>query len=1044
MNGDNASEDEGTQHASQRNDPQTAWVMAVYEDEAGEEQKWKRSITSSGQSEYRINNRVVTAKQYNDTLEAENILIKARNFLVFQGDVEAIASQSPKDLTRLVEQISGSLEYKDDYERLKVEYEKATEDHAFRLNQRRAMNSEIKQYQEQKKEAENFEHKAAERDNAIVTHILWKLYHLQRQIEESGAEIQKHQEELKEHHRDVESFEEKFEEVKREQVKASRECSKAERSIKQKEHEIEKKSSELVPVDEKLAISAANQEKIHNRLDSVRKERENQSNSVEKLKKDLIAIERAHNRWEESWKQTAQKQGKQLSDADLQEYNKLRGEVNKRATADQMEVDKINRQLKTDEETANSLKSRIDAAQAQMQKLQGDIKELTDRKSDLGTQLKQSQKDHEGKKKELNELSSERLRTAQKRTELEEKLQDVLQKLSDADTGRRESEKESRMRETVAALKRIYPGVKGRLHELCKPKQKKYETAVGVALGRHWDSVIVDTETTARDCILYLKDQRAGQGTFIPLDTIQVKQINPNLKSIHRGARLAVDTIEYDTQYERAMAYACGTALVCDDLKIAKFVCYEKGIDSTAVTLDGTKISKGGLMTGGRGPNDKPRRWDDAEVEKLRQLKDKFLSDIQQLHSTTGHRRGQEEETLQGELAGLDQRLELLRQEIKSIDRNVQDKKKELDFSKLQVKDASPKYNQQASSVNTMKTRLQRHQDQINKAEDKVFASFCQKHGYESVREYEAQQGTLQQEGLEKKLEFSNQKSRLENQISFETQRFDNTNDRIKRLENQLKEDSKLITSLTGQREAIQQGLDRFRRELDVLANRLENLKETANSKQERVVEARRELQKRSKAVDDTLKLVAEIEAEVQRSNAGRYTLLRKCRIEEIKIPLSEGSEPLNALPLNEMQGADPDAMDMDEDEQQGTVEEVHDYGIDVNFDDLDDELMEDDSPKQEEVLKQKIDSLNSELDKMAPNMRATDRLEGVESRLKNAEKDLETARRDAKKTRDDFEEVKERRFDLFNKAFNHISEQIGTVYKDLTRSAQTPLGGQA
>jgi structural maintenance of chromosome 1 len=1044
MNGDAASDDDGDRHASQRNDPQTAWVMAVYEDEAGEEQKWKRSITSSGQSEYRINNRAVTAKQYNDTLETENILIKARNFLVFQGDVEAIASQSPKDLTRLVEQISSSLEYKDDYERLKIEFEKSTEDHAFRLNQRRAMNSEIKQYQEQKKEAENFERKASERDNAIVTHILWKLYHLQRQIEESGAEIQKHQEELKDQRRDVESFEEKFEEAKREQAKASRESSKAERAIKQKEHEIEKKSSELVPIDEKLAISAVNQERGHNRLDSVRKERENQSGSVDKLKKDLVAIEKAHKRWEDNWKQTAQKQGKQLSDADLQEYNKLRGEVTKRAASDQMEVDKINRQLKTDEESANSLKSRIEVSQAQLHKLQGDIKELTDRKTDLSSQLKQSQKDNEGKKKELNQLSSERLRTAQKRTELEEKLQDVLQKLADADTGRRESERESRMRETVAALKRIYPGVKGRLHELCKPKQKKYETAVGVALGRHWDSVIVDTESTARDCIQYLKDQRAGQGTFIPLDTIQVKQINPNLKSIHRGARLALDTIEYDAQYERAMAYACGTALVCDDLKIAKFVCYEKGVDSTAVTLDGTKISKGGLMTGGRGPHDKPRRWDDAEVEKLRQLKDKFLGDIQQLHSSTSHRRGQEEETLQGELAGLDQRLELLRQEIRSIDRNVQDKKKELDFAKAQVKEASPKYDQQATKVNAMKSRLQGHQSQINKAEDKVFASFCKKHGYENIREYEAQQGTLQQEGLQKKLEFSNQKSRLENQISFETQRLDNTNDRIKRLEDQLKEDSKLITSLTSQRESIQHGIDRFKRELDILVGQLDNMKDKSNSKQEKVVEARRELQKQSKAIDDTLKQVAEKEAEVQRSNASRYTLLRKCRIEEIKIPLSEGSEPLNALPLNEMQGADPDAMEMDEDEQQGAVEEVQDYGIDVDFEALDEELMEDDSSKQEDVLKQAIDSLNSELDKMAPNMRATDRLEGVESRLKNAEKDLETARREAKKARDDFEEVKEKRLDLFNKAFNHISEQIGTVYKDLTKSAQTPLGGQA
>ena len=71
----------------ERNDPKSAWVMAVYEDDAGDEQHWKRSITSQGASEYRINNKVVTAMQYNEGLEAENILIKARNFLVFQGDV---------------------------------------------------------------------------------------------------------------------------------------------------------------------------------------------------------------------------------------------------------------------------------------------------------------------------------------------------------------------------------------------------------------------------------------------------------------------------------------------------------------------------------------------------------------------------------------------------------------------------------------------------------------------------------------------------------------------------------------------------------------------------------------------------------------------------------------------------------------------------------------------------------------------------------------------------------------------------------------------
>nr|6QPW_A Chain A, Structural maintenance of chromosomes protein,Structural maintenance of chromosomes protein [Thermochaetoides thermophila DSM 1495] len=147
-NGD-AGDDEDTSQRTSRNDPKTAWVMAVYEDDAGELHRWKRTITANGTSEYRINDRVVNAQQYNEALEKENILIKARNFLVFQGDVEAIASQSPQDLTRLIEQISGSLEYKEEYERLEEEVRQATEEQAYKLQRRRAANSEIKQYMEQ-------------------------------------------------------------------------------------------------------------------------------------------------------------------------------------------------------------------------------------------------------------------------------------------------------------------------------------------------------------------------------------------------------------------------------------------------------------------------------------------------------------------------------------------------------------------------------------------------------------------------------------------------------------------------------------------------------------------------------------------------------------------------------------------------------------------------------------------------------------------------------------------------------------------------------
>ncbi len=80
----------------------------------------------------------------------------------------------------------------------------------------------------------------------------------------------------------------------------------------------------------------------------------------------------------------------------------------------------------------------------------------------------------------------------------------------------------------------------------------------------------------------------------------------------------------------------------------------------------------------------------------------------------------------------------------------------------------------------------------------------------------------------------------------------------------------------------------------------------------------------------------------------------------------------------------------------------------------------------------------------MAPNMRAIERLEGVQDRLKTTDKEFEDARKRAKRAKDEFQAVKEKRFELFSKAFSHISEQIGPIYRDLTRDANLPMGGQA
>ncbi|KAK0255245.1 hypothetical protein B0A54_03271 [Friedmanniomyces endolithicus] len=1038
-------EDQGTQTGTQRRDPTSAWVQAVYEDDAGEEQRWKRSITSTGQSEYRLNNRVVTAKQYNESLEAENILIKARNFLVFQGDIESIANQEPKDITKLIEQISGSQEYRAEYDRLKAEKEKADEEQGHKMNQRRGINGEVKQYQQQKEELDRFQTLSDERDAATLTHVLWKLYHFQRTIEDSTAEIQRHQAELKEFKRNIQKYEDRLEEAKREQAKVGRDVSKYEREIKRKEKALDEKANDLVPIDEKLLLTNKTLKTLERRAAERTQERDLQQATKDKMQAQLDIVEKAKERWEEEWRVQQQQTGRELSEDDLQEYRQLRAQVYRRSGNDQMKVDNITRQLKTDEETVNSMRSRVESTQAHVEGLEADISGLNEHRTEVAQNVKSTSKDIDAKKKAINALASERERTAQKHRELEEKLVEVLRKLQSATDFQRETRKDANQRETVAQLKRIYPGVRGMVHQLCKPTQTKYENAMVTALGRHWDSIVVESSKTAQDCMAYLKEQRIGQMTFLPLDTVIHDQPNANLRGLHKGMRLAIDVIDFDASVERAMRSACGNTIVTDTLELARHLCYERNIGAKAVALDGTVIHKGGNMTGGQEPNDKKRRFEEAEVENLRTLAEKFKADIEALPK--GHKRQSEEEQLQSELTGLDAKLKYAQDELKVLDRNIESKRKELDHEGRQLAQAQPKYDEQAQGLESLRAALAEHTASIGEVEDEIFADFCSRLGYDTIRDYERQQGTMQQEAEQKKREFEKQINRLNNQLSFETQRLGKTEQTLHAVEVQVQRDEERVAQLEGEKEVVSGEIDVLHAEIEQINESLATLREQYIERGDKVNDARREVQKRSKSVEKTLKEVAALEAEVQKASTGRYGELKECKLKNIDLPLEEGSRKLDALPNEDviLEEEDEDAMDVDEGAG-ARLPKTHDYGIHLDFSELDDDLKDDQHEGDESnaLLDDKVALLTAELDKMAVNTRSADRLEATSSRLRATDREFTTARAAARSATLAFEGIKKKRTALFTKAYEHIKDQIDPVYKDLTKTLSYPLGGQA
>lgn len=84
---------------------------------------------------------------------------------------------------------------------------------------------------------------------------------------------------------------------------------------------------------------------------------------------------------------------------------------------------------------------------------------------------------------------------------MRKRLDEVEDQLRELKAERHENERDAKLSQAVETLKRLFPGVHGRMTDLCRPTQKKYNLAVTVAMGRYMDAVVVEDEQTGKECI---------------------------------------------------------------------------------------------------------------------------------------------------------------------------------------------------------------------------------------------------------------------------------------------------------------------------------------------------------------------------------------------------------------------------------------------------------------------------------------------------------------------------------------------------------------
>jgi len=262
----------------------TAIVELVFYN-ADEEVLLRRTInpgigSNKASSHYSINGKTVKWDEYNSKLKEFGVLVRARNFLVFQGDVESIAQKTPKELTELFEQISGSVELRQEYEALQEKYQQAEEVFLRTFEKKRNITKEKKQLKEQKDEAEHFTMLQEEKQNVKQQFFLFQLFHAQTDLKANLLQLEELETELEEQKKAFNEVDQDVKAKSKTYAKARRGIVLLEKEIQKETTSIEKKRPTLIKMKEEIIF-------ITKTLDKLKEKEKKWEQSIKSIKQRL-------------------------------------------------------------------------------------------------------------------------------------------------------------------------------------------------------------------------------------------------------------------------------------------------------------------------------------------------------------------------------------------------------------------------------------------------------------------------------------------------------------------------------------------------------------------------------------------------------------------------------------------------------------------------------------------------------------------------------------------------------------------------------------
>lgn len=808
--------------------------------DAGQEIKVERHIYRTGDSEYKIDGKKVRLRDIHD-LFLDTGLGRDSFSIISQGKVEEIFNSKPEERRAIFEEAAGVLKYKTRRKETESKLQQ-TQDNLDRLEDIiYELDNQIKPLEKQAATARKFIELDGQR-KAIYLDVLVA------QIQANKAELNLTEEELKQVQELLTSYYQKREELEEEN-----------QTLKKKRHDLQAEMSKdqstlmdltglISELERKLALSkleteqvALNQQEAQARLASLDEkrnaliqEKEEKEANLSQLEENLAVNTKELNRLEAellAFSDDPDQMIEQLRErfvAFLQEE----ADVSNQLTRIENDLENSRQQTQKQEEQLESLKEQLASAKSKASEQELALKsakeEVQSLLADYQTNAKQEEEQKQAYQSQQNQLF-DRLDNLKNKQAKAQSLENILKNHSNFYAGVK----------SVLQEKNRLGGIIGAVSEHLT-FDVHYQTALEIALGASSQHIIVEDEQAATKAIDFLKRNRAGRATFLPLTTIKARSISGQNQDVIASSPgflgMADELVTFDAKLEAIFKNLLATTAIFDTIEHARDAARKVRYQVRMVTLDGTELRTGGSYAGGAN----------------RQNNSIFIKpELEQLQKEIT----QEEKLLRQE----EENLKLVQESLNELSQTLETIKSQGEQARIQEQGLYLAYQQTCQQVEELETLLELQEKELNnlrggdwqaekeKCQERLAVIATEKQKLESEIEeiksnknaiqerYQNLQEKISQERLLKTEMIGRKRYEVADieRINKELEYLDMEQEEIERLlqekvDNLEKVDTELLAKqeaeAKSQKEEIQQGLIRKQFELDDIEGQLDDI----------------------------------------------------------------------------------------------------------------------------------------------------------------------------------------------------------------------------